>query len=75
MNHLEHRLAECQADAGGKKQVIGLESGERIAVVAIAIGDLPAEPVFQLGCDRDVELEAVVAGVRDVRVDAELFCD
>jgi hypothetical protein len=71
--HLEHPLAECQANAGGKKQVIILETRQRIAQVAIAVGDLPAEPVFQLGRSSGVKLEAVRASVRDVGVEAELF--
>src|ERR1700676_5262244 len=71
--YLERALAECQAHAGGKNQVVLLEAGEGVAQVAIAVGNLPTEPVLQLGGGRSVELEAVVASVRDVGVDAELF--
>src|SRR5271169_488560 len=72
-SHLEHALAECQTHTGGKKQVVRFEARERIAEVAIAVSDLPTEPVFQLGCGGGVELEAVGACLRDVRVDAELL--
>src|SRR5580692_5944866 len=75
VGYLEHRLAKCQAHARGKNQVICFEPRERIADVAVAIGHLPTEPVLQLGGNRGVELEAVIASVRDVWVDAELFGD
>src|SRR5271155_1437840 len=71
--YLEHALAECQAQAGGKNQVVGLESGKGIAEETIAIGDLPTEPIFQLGSGSGVELEAVAAGARYVWKEAELF--
>src|SRR5580658_1564339 len=73
--YLEHALAECQAHASGKNQVVLLEAGEGVAQVTIAVGDLPTEPVFQLGGAGGVELEAVTAGVRDVGEQAKLFCE
>ena|SRR5580692_9272557 len=71
--HLEHGLAECQANTGGKKQIVGFEPREWIAEVAVAVSDLPTEPVFQLGCGGGVKLEAVGACLGDVGVDAELL--
>src|SRR5580692_4553586 len=71
--YLERPLPECQAHASGKNQVVLLQAGEGVAQVAIAIGELPTEPIFQLGGGGGVELEAVTAGVRDVGVQAKLF--
>ena len=71
--HLEHPLAKCQADTGGKQQVILLEAWQGIAEVAVAVSDLPTKPVLQLGGGSGVELEAVGTGVRDVGVEAELL--
>src|SRR5271155_4910136 len=73
VSHLEHGLAECQAHAGGKEQVVLLEAGKWIAEKTIAVSDLPTEPVFQFGRRSSVELKAVGASLRDVRVNAELF--
>src|SRR5580700_9218664 len=72
---LEDSFTECQTQAGGKNHVVLLKAGEGVAQVAIAVGDLPTEPVFQLGGGGGVELEAVTARVRDVREQAKLFCE
>src|SRR5580658_3713412 len=73
--HLEHALTKCQADAGRKEQVVLLKSGKRIAEEAVAVGNLPAEPVFQLRSSGGIELEAVGSRVRNVGIQAELLGD
>src|SRR5580692_3315622 len=73
--HLEHALAECQAHTGGKEQIVGLEAGQRVAEVAVAVGNLPSEPALQLGGSGGVELEAVGAGLRNVGIKAEHLGD
>src|SRR5580693_1261642 len=73
--HLEHALTECQADARGKEQIVFLKAGKRVAKESIAVGNLPAEPVFQLRGGGGIELEAEAARVRNVWVQAELLGD
>src|SRR5271154_1074411 len=75
VSHLEHPLTECQANACGQNQVVGLKPGERVAQEAVAVSDLPTKPSLEFGGGGGVGLKAVASGIRDVRKQAELLGD
>src|SRR5262249_55007605 len=70
---LEGSVAEGEAQTSREQHVVLLESWQRIAEVAIAIGDLPSEPVFNLGGSSGVELHAKFAAVGKVGEQRQLL--
>ena len=70
---LEHTLTKCQSEAGGKNQIIVLQAEDRSAYVVVTKGDLPAEPIFELGRSGGIELHTVGPGVTEIGKDAELL--
>jgi hypothetical protein len=70
---LDHSFAECHSQAGGEEQVVILQSFKRLAHIAVTESDLPAEPVFDFGGGCGIELQTIVAGVRDIGKNTKLL--
>src|SRR5215469_801211 len=66
-------LPPDHAKPRGEYQVVPLQTRRRVADIAVGERELPAQPILQLRRQGGIELETILAGVREVREDREPF--
>jgi hypothetical protein len=64
-------MGEAQPDACGEDHLIVLETEDRIAEEAVSECHMPAQPLFKRGYGAQIEIQPVLSGVAQIRVNAK----